>query len=208
MVAPKSNFVIVMGDKHAKTDNLLSKYLRYEDKITFSGKTDKQGSRILKSSVKSPKMVEVRAVEDNQNTFTIDSDAKVYSLKEAKIFEGLKGGNEEKLTALQNMPIKKFIVQNKDDHNYRQKDFEVEKKLPMPIAKSEKPKKTPVENKQENNIIDKANTEKMASEFYRIGKVLGKGAFGKVNLAIHKELGDLVAIKSINKQYLADSNSK
>lgn len=27
---------------------------------------------------------------------------------------------------------------------------------------------------------------KTNSEFYRIGKMLGKGAFGRVNLAIHK----------------------
>jgi hypothetical protein len=27
---------------------------------------------------------------------------------------------------------------------------------------------------------------KTTSEFYRIGKMLGKGAFGRVNLAIHK----------------------
>jgi len=41
-----------------------------------------------------------------------------------------------------------------------------------------------------------------SSEFYRIGRVLGKGAFGKVNLAIHKLSEKLVAIKSINKEFL------
>ena len=40
---------------------------------------------------------------------------------------------------------------------------------------------------------------KTTSEFYRIGKLLGKGAFGKVNLAIHKLCDHLVAVKSINK---------
>lgn len=40
-------------------------------------------------------------------------------------------------------------------------------------------------------------------EYYRIGKVLGKGAFGKVNLAMHKLSKKFVAIKSINKQYLS-----
>lgn len=40
---------------------------------------------------------------------------------------------------------------------------------------------------------------KTTAEFYRIGKMLGKGAFGRVNLAIHKLCEQLVAVKSINK---------
>lgn len=36
-------------------------------------------------------------------------------------------------------------------------------------------------------------------DFYRVGKILGKGAFGKVNLAVHKLTQCLCAVKSINK---------
>ena len=50
---------------------------------------------------------------------------------------------------------------------------------------------------------------KTSSEFYRISKMLGKGAFGRVNLAIHKLCNQLVAVKSINKQFLSkDESSK
>lgn len=50
---------------------------------------------------------------------------------------------------------------------------------------------------------------KTSADFYRIGKMLGKGAFGRVNLAIHKLCNQLVAVKSINKQFLSeDENSK
>ena len=38
--------------------------------------------------------------------------------------------------------------------------------------------------------------------------MLGKGAFGKVNLGMHKLARKLVAIKSKNKQYLKDERSK
>ena len=44
-------------------------------------------------------------------------------------------------------------------------------------------------------------------EYYKIGKVIGKGAFGKVNLAIHRLTGKFVALKSINKTFMKDENS-
>jgi tRNA A-37 threonylcarbamoyl transferase component Bud32 len=43
--------------------------------------------------------------------------------------------------------------------------------------------------------------------YYRIGKLLGKGAFGKVNLGMHKLTGKLVAIKSLSKKLMANSQS-
>ena len=44
--------------------------------------------------------------------------------------------------------------------------------------------------------------------FYRVGRVLGKGAFGKVNLAMHKLASELVAIKSINKKFVHDNEER
>jgi hypothetical protein len=46
------------------------------------------------------------------------------------------------------------------------------------------------------------------TNFYKIGKMLGKGAFGKVNLGIHKLSGKFVAVKSIMKQLMKDESSK
>lgn len=45
-------------------------------------------------------------------------------------------------------------------------------------------------------------------EWYKIGKVMGKGAFGKVNLAIHRLATKFVALKSINKSVMKDEASK
>lgn len=41
-----------------------------------------------------------------------------------------------------------------------------------------------------------------------MGRLLGKGAFGKVNLGMHKLTGKLVALKSIKKEFLGDEESK
>ena len=46
------------------------------------------------------------------------------------------------------------------------------------------------------------------TDFYRAGKMLGKGAFGKVSLGMHKLCRKLVAIKSINKEYLSEEKQK
>lgn len=45
-------------------------------------------------------------------------------------------------------------------------------------------------------------------EFYRYGKLLGKGAFGKVILAVHALSGQKVAIKYIEKSYMKDERRK
>ena len=48
------------------------------------------------------------------------------------------------------------------------------------------------------------NYPKTDQNFYIIGKVLGRGSFGKVNLCLHKLTSKLVAIKSLHKEYLED----
>ena len=60
--------------------------------------------------------------------------------------------------------------------------------------------------KQYFNINGLYPTTKM--KFYKYGRLLGKGAFGKVNLSLHVLTGRLVAIKSINKNKLISERQK
>ena len=45
-------------------------------------------------------------------------------------------------------------------------------------------------------------------DFYIVGRVLGKGSFGKVNLCLHKLSGKLIAMKSMSNKYLNKRNNK
>jgi serine/threonine protein kinase len=45
-------------------------------------------------------------------------------------------------------------------------------------------------------------------EFYKVGRMLGRGAFGRVSLGMHKLARKLVALKCINKEYFEDERSK
>lgn len=45
-------------------------------------------------------------------------------------------------------------------------------------------------------------------EYYKFVKLIGKGAFGKVTLGVHKLTGKYVAIKAIDKSYMKDDFSK
>lgn len=45
-------------------------------------------------------------------------------------------------------------------------------------------------------------------DYYKIVKLIGKGAFGKVTLGIHKLTGKQVAIKTIEKSYIKDEFSR
>lgn len=45
-------------------------------------------------------------------------------------------------------------------------------------------------------------------DMYKIGKVLGQGGFGKVNLGLHRLTRKLVAIKSIKVKEIQDENDR
>jgi len=59
-------------------------------------------------------------------------------------------------------------------------------------------------NKISEHFREKKTAPITDISYYRVGKMLGRGAFGKVNLAMHKLVRKLVALKSLNKSELTD----
>ena len=45
-------------------------------------------------------------------------------------------------------------------------------------------------------------------EFFKLGRMLGKGAFGKVHLGMHKVARKLIAVKTITKEFLNDEKQR
>jgi len=43
--------------------------------------------------------------------------------------------------------------------------------------------------------------------YYKLGRVLGRGSYGKVNIALHKLTRKIVAVKSVNRNKLHDKNN-
>lgn len=90
----------------------------------------------------------------------------------------------------------------------------------VPKAKDSKKKKEEIKRenseKKPNKLIEVIESSfakndqppETTADFYRAGKVLGKGAFGKVSLALHKLSKKLVALKLLNKEFLKNETSK
>ena len=59
-----------------------------------------------------------------------------------------------------------------------------------------------------NHIAKTNELPQTTLEFYKFVKLIGKGAFGKVTLGVHKLTGKQVAIKTIDKAYMKDEFSR
>jgi len=72
--------------------------------------------------------------------------------------------------------------------------------MESPILSKKKPetiKEVTAENIEDSNPTDP--DVKTTLDHYKVGKVLGKGAYGKVHLSLHKLANRFVAMKSMSK---------
>ena len=68
------------------------------------------------------------------------------------------------------------------------------------------------EESKENAVLDDDETSRILEEksnldLYKVGKVLGKGAYGKVHLGLHKLANMFVAMKSMSKKRLNEGKN-
>jgi serine/threonine protein kinase len=110
--------------------------------------------------------------------------------------------------------LSKSIIDEKSDEASPEVKLRSAKKgVPHKPTKAEREESKVKASKKIVKVIQEAfvsNNEPPATnaDFYRAGKVLGKGAFGKVCLALHKLSKKLVALKLLNKEFLKNETSK
>lgn len=114
--------------------------------------------------------------------------------------------------------VTEYKEKEKSPEENRSSQYSPEVKLAIdsvkkPKVKKEEDKKESKTSKRVAAVIEESFRTKnqppeTTVDFYRAGKVLGKGAFGKVSLALHKLSKKLVALKLLNKEFLKNETSK
>ena len=93
-----------MNKNHVKQENALSKYLKSDNHPPINypyKKSNNPDSKLSKQKQKESLVIEIK-----QNTFTVDSETKINSGNISDFNENANVGKDQKLKALQNMPIK------------------------------------------------------------------------------------------------------
>ena len=125
--------------------------------------------------------------KDNKN----NKNNKYKNYNDFVINESMKESNSN-TTYNNNLKEELSIILSHKDYNYYQEES---KKLSEKIKHYGK----------EHNYIEYPKTD---LSYYKIGRSIGHGAFGKVNLALHVLSGQIVSIKSFNKKKNIFSISK
>eukprot|EP01022_Parablepharisma_sp_SALTPOND_P025584 TRINITY_DN5_c0_g2_i1.p1 TRINITY_DN5_c0_g2~~TRINITY_DN5_c0_g2_i1.p1 ORF type:complete len:1045 (-),score=116.51 TRINITY_DN5_c0_g2_i1:7703-10837(-) len=187
-----------------------TKYKQYQKLSNVKVKED-EVTKVGKNYFSKPNKDIIESVAEKYKT---NSDSKAQSAAVAKGYQSVTATHE---TGKQSIPKEKQKVNAPNLSKSVAIRKNVQEKLlqkPIPLtaenlAKMEYAKEVAELTKYIKEYFkEHKEAPPTTANFYRIGKLLGKGAFGKVNLGMHKLTGKMVAIKSINKQYLTDESSK
>lgn len=213
---------LINENKNSKINSIKNNNV-FVNKINSNNKKSAEKKMInILPNIKKLKKSNQYTLENNSRTITpmvnINNKSCINNIKQNKtnieeydmyhnIEIDIESSNKENLcdiqtnNSLENNNIHKEFINNK-----KNKENDVDKKNIKHIEYLEESKKL-ADYIQDYYTINNEYPPSNIS-FYKFGRVIGKGAFGKVNIGLHILTGRIVAIKSFNKTKFTDQKSK
>ena len=189
----KSDFNSVKADKHSHSHTLID-YRKVINKLNMR----KNSCKKLNENINNLK-IKLKKKTKEKNPFKNDNDSKPI-IKKINIKTPLNQSIQKSHINLSYLNILNFEKNDKQNQSILStlKDSEYYINKMKQISSY-------IKNFYIHSNFSYPKTE---INFYEYGRVLGKGAFGKVNLALHLASGRLVAIKSFNKSKILTRRAK
>ena len=199
---------IIQKDKNEKELNEKIKNTKIESKINyFSPQIEKEKIEKVKKEKKTPKK-EKKSPKKEKETET--SKEKREKKEKNKIPDhDIETSENLKDTLLYYLNANIDIIPNQNSSNLNESTDSYQS-----ITKDSQKNLSYLKDKEiissyiKEYFSKNGNYPSTKMKFYKYGRLLGKGAFGKVNLSLHILTGRLVAIKSINKTKITTERQK
>ena len=212
---------LINENKNAKINSIKNNNV-FVNKINSNNKksADKKLINIL-PNIKKLKKNNQYTLENNSRTNTplvnLNNKSCINNIKQNKanieqygishnIEIDIESSNKENVCDIQANNSLEYNNTQKELKNKKTKENEIDKKTIKHIEYLEESKKLSDYIKSYYNINNDYPPSNIS--FYKFGRVIGKGAFGKVNIGLHILTGRIVAIKSFNKTKFTDQKSK
>ena len=212
---------LINENKNAKINSIKNNNV-FVNKINSNNKksADKKLINIL-PNIKKLKKNNQYTLENNSRTNTpmvnLNNKSCINNIKQNKanieqygishnIEIDIESSNKENVCDIQANNSLEYNNTQKELKNKKTKENEIDEKTFKHIEYLEESKKLADYIKSYYNINN--NYPPSNISFYKFGRVIGKGAFGKVNIGLHILTGRIVAIKSFNKTKFTDQKSK
>ena len=175
-------------NKNSKNKNIENNLINKKIKLKFSlNNSFKSSSKIKNSNKNNNKFQKLQTEENNRNNEHKDSEETIrLNTQQNLVKRNFKQENPNSYLNISNSSI----LSTMKDSNYYNRESET-------LSKYIK------EYYETHNKYPETNLS-----FYKFGRIIGKGAFGKVNLGLNLLTGRIVAIKSFNKQNIISEISK
>ena len=204
------------------------KYSGSKSKIEINNKNSFfKNIEIIKEKIKKPKLEEIN--EENNNNINEEKSKKSNNILKNKDYENRKKKENNKSKEKKKIPDKdlsdidedisllNYLINNIDNNPPSNTDSIIlndsYNSSHSPLKENNKyliynKTKEIISNYLKQYYLKHNKYPKTKMHFYKYGRLLGKGAYGKVNLCLHALTGRLVAIKSINKSKITKERQR